>query len=297
MTMITKTFLSISLFVLATVGICQAEHTEEAERVGDSSAIPTIKTQLYGFDVLDIGREVGEKIRVELSGTFTSKHIWHGLDLLDDHGAFIPVGTIIFGDSGFSAKIIDVYPLSSGFERSVERNYAGFYTGTVLEDTAWTTRLTTNYFYYGKPKVGNHKSDAQEVGTTFFWPQLVSAGDNPIIPTYYLGYIWASEHDSNIRGCEGFIHVFGLGYDLGVPDFWPGGKQQAFRLFGDITYNDGFAGSTIDHDWSHVLFGISTSLGQGNLTLTPTLNYQISMDDSVNREDELWCSVNATYRF
>jgi len=292
-----RTFLFISVFSLGMMSISQAQETEKVGHVGDSSTKPTIKSLLYGFDILDIVRGLEGKIDFELSGTFTSKHIWHGLDLLDDHGAFIPVGTIIFGDSGFSAKIIDVYPLSSGFERSVERNYAGFYTGALMEGTPWITHFTTNYFYYGKPKVAGRKGDSQEIGSTFFWPQLISVGDNYITPSYYLGYIWASKHNSDIRGCEGFIHVFGLGYDFEIPNFWPDGKKQAFRLSGDITYNDGFAGHTIDHDWSHVVFGISTNFNKGGLAVTPSLNYQISMDDSVNTENELWCSVSATYRF
>jgi hypothetical protein len=290
-------FLIIGVFLLGMMGVSQAQEAEPTADGRDLTAMPIIKSMFYGFDVLDIGRGLEDKIDVELSGTFTSKHIWHGLDLLDDHGAFIPVGTVIFGDSGFSAKIIDVYPLSGGFERSVERNYAGFYTGVFLEGTPWATHFTANYFYYGKPKVPGHKNDAQEVGSTFFWPKLISVGDDYITPSYYLGSIWASKSNSNIRGCEGFAHVFGLGYDFGVPDFWPGGKEQAFRFSADITYNDGFAGSAIDHDWSHAVFGISAHLGAGHLTMTPSLNYQISMDDSVNKENELWSSISATYRF
>lgn len=206
-------FLSISMFSSGMMSVSQVQGTEKVVQGGDSSATPTIKSLLFGFDVLDIARGLEGKIDFELSGTFTSKHIWHGLDLLDDHGAFIPVGTIIFGDSGFSAKIIGVYPLSSGFETSVERNYAGFYTGALMESTPWPTHFTTNYFYYGKPKVPGHKGDSQEIGSTFFWPNIISVGYNYITPSYYLGYIWASKHNSNIRGYEGFIHVFGLGAD------------------------------------------------------------------------------------
>lgn len=236
-------------------------------------------------------------INFELSSTFTSKHMWHGMDLLDGSGAFIPAGTIIFGDSGFSAKIIDVYPLSSGFERSVERNYAGFYTGAFLKDTPWATNFTVNYYYYGKPKVADRKSDSQEIGAAFSWPELIAVADGYIVPSYYVGYIWADVKGSNNLGCQGFIHIFGLGYDFEAPNFWSSGEKQVFKLSGDITYNDGFGGSAIEHDWSHIVFGISTNFKKGNLTITPSLNYQISMDDSVNTENEFWCGINATYRF
>ena len=292
-----KIFLPIPILMISIICISHAQEAVESGQAQVPDAVPSIKSMTYGFDVLDIVRGLKGKIDIDLNGTFTSKHIWHGFDLLDDHGAFIPVGTLVFGDSGFSAKIIDVYPLSSGFERSVERNYACFYTGTLLEDTPWITSFTTNYFYYGKPKVPGRKADAQEVGSTFFWPELISIGDNHFTPSYYLGYICASVHNSNIRGCEGFIHVFGLEFEVDISDLLPGDNSQALRFFGDITYNDGFGGTTVAHDWSHVVFGMSTQLQKGRLAVTPSLSYQISMDDSVNTENELWCGINAACRF
>ncbi len=43
------------------------------------------------------------------------------------------------------------------------------------------------------------------------------------------------------------------------------------------------------------LFG--TGLEVGPLTVTPALYYQISLDDSVNDEDELWGGLSVSYRF
>ncbi|MHC4397217.1 MAG: hypothetical protein ACYS1A_16385 [Planctomycetota bacterium] len=291
------TFLFIIAFLLGMMGVSQAQEAGKSGQGEILGAMPIIRSLFHGFDVLDIGRGLEEEIDFELSTIFTSKHMRHGLDLLNDNGAFIPIGTVIFGESGFIAKIIDVYPTTSGFETSVERNYAGFYTGALLQETSWATNFTLNYFYYGKPKVPGNKMDAQEFGSTFFWPRLMAVGNGYITPSYYLGYIWPSTSNSILRGCEGFIHVFGLGYDFAIPDFWPGGQEQAFRLFGDITYNDGYGSPTIEHDWSHAIIGMSTNLKKGNLTITPSLNYQVSMEDSVNNENELWCVISATCRF
>jgi hypothetical protein len=68
-------------------------------------------------------------------------------------------------------------------------------------------------------------------------------------------------------------------------------------LCGDVTYNDGYGGVAIEHDWSHATFRMSTNLVMENWTFTPSLNYQISMDDSVNNENELWFGITTTYRF
>jgi hypothetical protein len=290
--------LLIGVFLFCIISVAtQAQETEQVGQVQDAKRMPIVKSLFYGFDVLDIVRGLEGKIDFELSGTVTSKHIWHGIDLLDDHGATLPVGTIIFGDSGFSAKIIDVYPMSSGFEKSVERHYAGFYTGTLWQDTPLATNFTTSYYYNGKPKIGNKKGDTQEFGVTFFWPKLIAAGNGYITPSYYFDYIWASKSNSNMRNCEGFIHVFGLAYDFEIPDFLLTGNKQNFRLFGDLTYNDGFVGSAIEHDWSHAVIGISANFTKGNWSITPSLSFQKSMEDSVNTEDEIWSGINVTYRF
>ena len=288
-----KTLLLSGIFLLSLVCIGFCQENEQAERPVDPNTKPKIKYRWYGIDLLDIQRGIVGQLGLELSATVQSKHIWHGFDLLDDHGVFIPAACVRLGDTGFSGKIIGAYSLSGGHEKSDELNYAAFYTGAFLQNTRYVTNFTANYFYYGKPHVGYAKSDTQEIGIILSWPKML--GENGLLPNYYLGRIWPTRSHSNLEGCEGFIHVLGMAYDLTVPNFGPEGRDQTFRLSGDITYNDGFGG--VKHDWSHVVLGVSTNLGLGNVTVTPYLNFQISMDDSVNREEELWCGVNFTYRF
>ena len=106
-----------------------------------------------------------------------------------------------------------------------------------------------------------------------------------------------SKSNSNMRQGEGFLHVLGLSYDFEIEDFWAAGENQGFSLFGDLTYNDGFISPAIEHDWSHIVIGASTNFSKGNWSITPAVCYQVSMEDSVNTEDELWCTFNTTYKF
>jgi hypothetical protein len=284
-----------SVFVLSLFSACQGREAEKTLQQVDSNAIPVVKHRWYGFDLLDILRGIEGKISVDVSATVQSKNMWYGFDLYDDHGVFIPAAGITLGNTGFSGKIIGGYCLSGGFVDSQVRHYALFYTGSFLEDTRYVTNFTTNYIYYGMPKIHGTKSDTQEVGVSLAWPKLL--GDNGLLPNYYVGRLWPTRSHSNFEGSEGSIHILGLAYDFIVPDFWAIGKNQGFRLSGDVTYNDGFGTGAAKHDWSHAVFGASTNLGNGNITITPFVNYQISMDDSVNKEDEAWCGVNFTYRF
>ncbi len=95
----------------------------------------------------------------------------------------------------------------------------------------------------------------------------------------------------------GWLHIPGLGYDLTVPGFLPDTPEQTLHLSAAAVYNDGVLGA--DHDWSHAVFGISTDFDLGqNFTLTPGVYHQITMDDSVNDDqDESWVTVGVSYRF
>ena len=103
----------------------------------------------------------------------------------------------------------------------------------------------------------------------------------------------------------GFIHVLGLGYDFTVPGFLPDAPEQTLSFTWDVTYNDGTGsglgafptGSDVDHDWSHMLWGVSTAIECYPGTFTPALYYQTSMDDSVNDEDEFWVGLSYTVSF
>jgi hypothetical protein len=66
----------------------------------------------------------------------------------------------------------------------------------------------------------------------------------------------------------------------------------------DLVYNDGVGAANVDHDWSHVLFGISTDFTVAeNLTFTPAFYFQRSMDDSVNTSNEYWVTLSLAYMF
>ncbi len=291
----TKIMLLNIALLLSIASICHAQETKKGKLEADANAMPIIKYLWYGLDTLDIRRGIKGKISVDVSTTVQSKHMWHGFDLYDDHGVVLPAVGVTLGDTGFSGRYTRAYPLAGGLEKCVQSVYSVFYTGAVLKDTPYVTNFTTNYIYYGLPKIGGAKSDLQEVGVNLSWPKLL--GDSGLLPNYYFGRLWPTRSHSNIKGSEGFIHIFGLAYDLNIPDFWAAGKSQAFRFSGDITYNGGSGCTAADHEWSHAVFGVSTILGSGKLTAAPFVNYQISMDDSVDSENELWCGVNATYRF
>jgi len=264
---------------------------EDPDPSSDPTILPFVPS--YGFDLSDVGRTVQEKLSVQMSGTVQSKHIWHGFDLMAGHSVFFPAATLTMADTGLSAKVIGAYAIDGGLGQRDELDGALFYARDFLPEARWATQGALNYFYYGKPRVPSQRADAQEIGLGLSWPKLL--GDGAPVPSYYVGNLWPSEHDSRVSAIAGFIHVFSLTYRLAVPN--PGAQDHphVFKLYSDLTYNDGFGG--VGRGWSHVTFGTSTDLTAGKATITPALNYQLSMKDSINPKSGFWGGLTFTYRF
>ena len=93
---------------------------------------------------------------------------------------------------------------------------------------------------------------------------------------------------------SGWIHIFGLGYDWAVPEL----SNQVLNLSANLVYNDGTGAVDVAHDWSHIVFGISTGFTiTNNLTFTPAFYFQKSMEDTVNTSDEYWTTLSLSYTF
>lgn len=53
----------------------------------------------------------------------------------------------------------------------------------------------------------------------------------------------------------------------------------------------------VENAWSDAVLGIGTTLRDGPLTIKPEFKYQISLEDTVNDEDEFWGGMIVSYKF
>jgi hypothetical protein len=226
--------------------------------------------------------------------TYVSRYVWRGFDSYpNNHSAIQPSVDLDLYGTGWGVNIWWSRANTSGFENSEEIDYTLYYGKSLFEDKPYTTDYRIGWTYYYCPDEPRGAADMQEVSLSLSWPNIHQGG---LVPCYTVVCIWPSERDSNVRNCGGWFHIFGLCYDLTIPDFWAVAKEQAFHLSAETIYNDGACGA--DHNWSHAVFGISTSFDLSNtLTFTPGFYYQSSWDDSVNTQDEYWTSLSITYRF
>lgn len=239
-------------------------------------------------------QETDAKLGIDLDATYVSKYIWRGYDLFDDHAAFQPSVNLDLFDTGFSINVWGSIPMGTGSNGHgdginiwQEYDYTAAYAYSFFEDEIYALDFGVNYIYFHFPKL-NHMADTQEIGAGVAMPNLLKIGDSALVPSYYAGKLWPTS--SGAGDVAGGYHSFALSYDLAIPE-----TDYSLSLFTDINYNDGLFGS--DNDWSHATFGISTSVEVGPVTVTPFLNYQASMDDSVNDEDELYGGISVSFSF
>ena len=241
--------------------------------------------------------------------TFLSSYIWRGYDWFHNNGTALQLGIDLdFYDTGFGLKLLNTRPNNSGngvFEipnQDLERvDLTLYYGNTLFEGETYVTNYTVGWVYYNLPDNSSNFGDMQEFFASLSLPELCPAG---VVPSYTIICMWPSESNSvwnqalsaDGRSVSGWLHVVGLGYDLTVPGLVPEIPEQVLHLSMDLVYNDGVIGA--DHDWSHAVLGGSTEFDlTEDLTFTPALYYQASMDDSVNDEDEFWVTLGLSYKF
>lgn len=235
---------------------------------------------------------IGE-VAVDVDATWVSKYIWRGWDILDDKAAFQPSVNFDFGN-GVSFNVWSSFAGASkhGAASSTvdleEWDYTLSYANSAFQGQSYATEYSVSWIYYDYPDTTTWDTDAQEINVALAWPEISSFG---VVPSYTVVAFWGAKGGHGVRDISGFYHIFGLAYDLDMAEI---GKTLSFTW--DITFNDG-QGVGVDHDWSHIVWGLSTSFDIGQGSLTPAIYYQTSMEDSVNESDEFWVGISYGFSF
>lgn len=237
---------------------------------------------------------------ITLDTTLISRYVWRGFDCYpNNHSGFQPsINFDIYG-TGFGVNIWSSMANGSGFEDFKELDYTLYYTNTFFKGEPFATDYTLGWVYYSYPGISRNTANMQEAFVILSWPNICTIG---IVPRYSAACLWTAESESNVRDSGGWFHVFGLGYDLKLPNILKKTEEQIAHLSLETVYNDSAyipcdaRYNNVDHDWSHAVMGISTSFQiTNNLTFTPAWYYQSSWENTVNTQDENWMSFSLTY--
>ncbi len=265
------------------------------------------------LSTLGIAQGQEAKLAVTLDVTYLSSNIWRGCDLYPDgHSAIKPSIDVEFYDTGFGLNVLSSRANGGGFENDEELDITLRYLSVLFEGESYVTVCEIGWVYYSYPDrarrgpkvvgrplipVKETLADVQESYFVFVFPELT--GVPGLVPSYIFSHVWPAQSNSNAHNNGGWIHAFGLDYGIPISVLFPEmPKEQLLQLTSQVVYNSGVGGTgMVDHDWSHAVFGLSTGFCLSeNLIFTPGIYYQISMDDSVNPEDEYWFSLSMRYK-
>jgi hypothetical protein len=254
----------------------------------------------------------------ELSGTidvtYLSTYTWYGIDrIVGAHGKGVTQTTLDLDlyDTGLGLSTRWILPntgsVGKGSLVNAEELWLTLdYSNSCFEYETYATDYTIGWTYYDFPDMSSSFSDTQEMFASLSWPEICPTG---VVPSYTLVRMWKSEsgHPSSPAAAKGvpqndisgWLHIIGLGYDLPVEDLLPDLPEQILHLSAAFVWNDGAGGPGVDHDFSHLVLGVTTDFDLGNdLTLTPGIYHQNTSEKTVNSDEDLtWVSVGLKYAF
>ncbi len=233
--------------------------------------------------------------------TYVGKYLDKGFDTYADHSGIESGIDIDLYGSGFGLNLTHFRANTSGFENSEKLDCTAYYYNSLFKDSPFALDYQLNWIYHLFPDQPRSVANTQEIEAVFAWPKITSTS---LVPTYSVCCEWPAGSNYGSNNAGGWAHVFGLEYDLALPALTVGTvdtvdtSQRLLHLSVEAVYNDGLGGPAVDHDWSHMVVGLSTEFELvNNLVFTPGFYYQSSWDDSVNTEDEFWLSLSLSRTF
>jgi hypothetical protein len=237
--------------------------------------------------------------------TYQTRYLWRGFRVYGDKSAIQAAIDVDLYGTGFGIGAMAHRANSSGFEDAERWDYTLYYKNALFAGERYATNYRVGWLYYNFPDQRQKDYDLEELQAVFSWPKICPAG---IVPSYALVKLWPSSSGSMVGSrspmggtASGWLHIFMLDYGLPLIGLLPDVPEQILNLHAELVFNDGVGpmGQNVDHDWSHVVFGVSTDIDLGrNFALTPAVYYQIRMERSLNGDpSDLWATFGAKYKF
>lgn len=231
-----------------------------------------------------------KRLDVTLDLTYRSKSLSKGILGYGSSPAIVESVDLEFWDSGFGIGVTHQWATNGGWVSKDKFKYDVYYKSSLFDDTLLHTDYKLRWRYKSFYKRPARNKDSQQLMLKMEWPKVL--GIENLYPYGKIYYEWPGGRHYDNHDCSAWLYLIGLGYDLAV-DGW----DEPICFGADIMYRGG--GGTRDHDWSHATIGMSSEFAMTeNISFEPQLYYQVSMEDSVCQENDIfYCYLSFKYKF
>lgn len=204
--------------------------------------------------------------------SLVSKYIWRGFDTIaDDRPAIEPSLTFDFGKSGVwfnlwsAVALADTdfveFDLVLGFDRDFSTNFS----------------FSAGIGYFTFPSMDNYPDDNSATPEAYAG---ITANSLPLSPSLTLYY------DFNLG--DGVYATLSF-----TKDFRMGTRVLNTSFL--VGYTDQYRDIEVDPGVSDICLGVSTDFDYRSITLTPSINYVIVPNETINDENEFWVGLTASW--
>jgi uncharacterized protein (TIGR02001 family) len=209
------------------------------------------------------------KIGVRTDLTVVSRYVWRGFDCIaNDRPAIQPSITLDFGKSGVWFNVWSAFALAD--TDFVELDLVVGYDKALSED--WMLSAGAGYFTF--PSISGFPDKNSTTPEVYAGVTLTLFPLSPNLALYY---------DFNMG--DGLYATFSLSRGFLV-------KEKLISATVLAGYTRQYRGIGVDPGISDICLGISTDLELKDLTLTPSINYVIVPNESINDENEIWVGLS-----
>jgi uncharacterized protein (TIGR02001 family) len=205
------------------------------------------------------------KIGIQTNFAYASRYIWRGFDTIaNNRPAIQPSYTLNFGKSGFMLNLWSAFALAD--TDFIELDLIAGYDRSLSDKLT----LSTGMGYFTFPSLP-HWPDKNSTSPEAY--AGISTGSSPLSPalTFY--------YDFNLG--DGFYGTFSLNQNIPI-------KGKTLTPSFVIGYTTQYRKIGVKRGISDICFGLSMDFISKGVTFTPSVNYVIVPNHTINDENEFW---------
>ncbi len=201
--------------------------------------------------------------------TVVSKYIWRGFDtIVDDRPAIQPSVTVTFGKSGLWFNAWSAFALAD--TDFVELDLIAGYDRALPKDLT----LSAGVGYFTFPSMSHYPDKNSATPEIYAGLTTCALPFSPGLTLYY---------DFNLG--DGVYATLCLTHDFDL-------KYKTIHTCALIGYTRQYKAIGVDPGISDICLGVSTDVDVKGFVLTPSLNYVIVPNETINDEDEVWFGLS-----